>query len=299
MNLTRSLCGLALATSTYLVSTSVLAICDSGFTTDSGSFALESVEDFENTSYPAGTLFGTNNAYSSPVAPTLDLAGIEVLEDPADYAINFRIVDNCGAAIPMETTFVENFAGIVVRPKGSVSKLGLNYAHQDLGYGATVTVTDSNGALHTCEPVATAVVAQCSSWDGSYTYPSTGKGGFIGFDTNDGTISIVSMKVSQPDGGIDNVRCLGCDGVVVSQCNAESLREDIEALDLSKGLENSLLAKLKAATATKNSGVTTATAGVYGALINQLQAKSPIPILDEEAEPLITCIEDLIQELAN
>lgn len=273
------------------------ANCYPGFTTDSATFELEGVEDFEATGYAPGTLFGTNNAYSSPVAPTLDLPGIEVLEDPDDFQINFRLVDNCGAAIPMETTFVETFAGIMVRPKGPVTKLGLNYAHQDLGYGATVTVVDSAGSTHSCQPQAMDVVVQCSSWDGSYTYPNYGKGGFIGFNTNDPGVSIVSLKVYQPDGGIDNVRCLGCDGVVVSQCSPENLKADIEALEFSKGLENSLLSKLRAATATKKSGVVNSAIGVYGAMINQIEAKSPTPIADSDAQELIDCINELIAEL--
>ena len=75
------------------------------------------------------------------------------------------------------------------------------------------------------------------------------------------------------------------------------MRTDIESLGLSKGVQNSFLAKLNAAVATKKSGVNSAAVGVYGAMKNEISAKIPDSITEDKATEIISCIDELITDL--
>jgi len=272
----------------YLLTNQVLANnCDPGFTFDSAEFSLETTEDFENTGFTPPYEF-----------TSLDLPAIIV-----SHEYNLILEKHCGAQVPVATTFVQSYGNaIIVSPKNTVFRLGLNFGHQDFSWWsegniADVTVVDSTGTTHSCQAQSAPITITTCQYSGGQTYTNSGLGGFIGFDTNDANVSIVSMSVQMPDGGIDNVRCLGCDGVVISACSPESLRDDIEALSLNKGLENALLSKLNAAVKTKKSGVNTAAIGVYGAMKNQISTKSTSDITEANAADLISCIDELIIDL--
>lgn len=113
--------------------------------------------------------------------------------------------------------------------------------------------------------------------------------------THPGAAEICDARDNTCDGLVD-LDAEGAD-VCAYSCDVDSLTENVLALGLDRGFENSLLAKVSAAEAAMDRGQDAVAANVLSAMVNQLQAQRGQKISEADADALIECIAAIIAEL--
>ena len=311
---------------------SAQALCDpESFSTIEADFAELTADDFEDLQptldWTGNTLARSEVFYYGDFAPATSwcIPGMDgdIVVEPWSYS--------CGG----DNVYLATAMDLHLEPTVPSDVVGFRYGTQGPAVGIQVTLSDGSvrsftmtdgptnpwgsvmvlGFFGYCtgDPSLTVVDVHVTGADGGIddvragTFETCEDLDEDGFSTCDGDCDDADY-VAYPGAPeicdeIDN----SCDGLVdidttgsdvcVFECNTDTLAEDVLALGLHHGFENSLLAKVSAAAQAIDGGRNNAAIGVLTAMVSQLNAQRDKKIDGDSSDALIECISAIITQL--
>lgn len=264
----------ALIAAAMLAPSSALAFEPESFTSDPSLFADLTVQDFQSLT----PTYWTTWTESAPlVIDELAYWG-EVWPDNTWCIPTMDTSPYCGGT----NVYLASAVNLTIEPLVPIDRIGFRFASQGPDFSFEVELSD--GSVRTFHVQGDYI----PEW--GFNGPATG---FFGYGTGDSSLTITRIHLSAADGAIDDIRY----GVAASTGSCDDLEGAIRELGLSRGLEQSLLAKAEAADRAIERGNLAAARGVLWALIHELEAQRNKAIAAADADDLIECIEARLDDL--